>query len=90
MEKVNATEAKREFGDLLIKVQQEPIRINKNGKPVAVMISAKEYDEAEEYKAYLLEVALKEALDDIENGGVISGEEVFRGLREDIKKFRKK
>lgn len=90
MEKLNATEAKREFGDLLIKVQQEPIRINKNGKPVAVMISAKEYDEAEEYKAYLLEVALKEALDDIENGRVISGEEVFRGLREDIKKFRKK
>ena len=50
MDQLNATEAKREFGDLLIKAQSEPISIIKNGKPVAVMVSNKEFREFKTYK----------------------------------------
>jgi prevent-host-death family protein len=45
MEICNASDAKREFGEILLKAQKEPVGINKNGKPVAIMISASEYEE---------------------------------------------
>ena len=47
MEILNASDAKREFGEVILKVQQGPVGINKNGKPVAVMVSANTYAEIE-------------------------------------------
>ncbi|WP_315982636.1 type II toxin-antitoxin system prevent-host-death family antitoxin [Aliamphritea spongicola] len=41
METLNASDAKREFGELILKAQSGPVGINKNGKPVAVVLSAK-------------------------------------------------
>jgi len=41
---INASDAKREFGELLLKTQHAPVGINKNGKPVAVVVSIKEYE----------------------------------------------
>ena len=38
MEICNASDAKKEFGEILLKAQKETVGINKNGKPVAVMI----------------------------------------------------
>jgi prevent-host-death family protein len=43
MKYLNASDAKREFGELLLRAQHSPIGINKNGKPVAVVLSATEY-----------------------------------------------
>jgi prevent-host-death family protein len=48
---LNASDAKREFGELLIKAQHGPVGINRNGKPVAVVISATEYAQLEAMKA---------------------------------------
>jgi prevent-host-death family protein len=45
MEILNASDAKREFGEVLLKAQKEPVGINKIGKAVAVMVSANEYAE---------------------------------------------
>jgi len=44
MEMVTASDAKREFGDLLLKAQKSPVAINKNGKSIAVIVSAEEYE----------------------------------------------
>ena len=44
METLSAIDAKREFGEILVKAQKGPVAINKNGKPVAVMISATKYE----------------------------------------------
>jgi prevent-host-death family protein len=43
MKTVNATEAKNSFGVLLEDVQKEPVTVSKNGRDVAVMVSAKDY-----------------------------------------------
>ena len=51
MEQLNATDAKREFGDLLIKAQIEPVSIIKNGKPIAVLVSDKEFHELEAFRS---------------------------------------
>lgn len=43
MKSVTATEAKNNFGDLLMNAQSAPIAITRNGKEQGVLISAKEY-----------------------------------------------
>ena len=42
MDALSANEAKTQFGDML-KVQRAPVQINRNGKPVAVVISIDVY-----------------------------------------------
>ena len=43
MKSVTATEAKNNFGDLLMNAQSAPIAITRNGKEQGVLVSAKEY-----------------------------------------------
>ncbi|PHS69345.1 MAG: antitoxin [Methylophaga sp.] len=55
MKALSANEAKTQFGNLLLNAQREPVQINKNGKPVAVMISIDEYNDIESLKLRLLQ-----------------------------------
>jgi prevent-host-death family protein len=41
---VAAAEAKQSFGKLLDDAQHEPVRIERNGRPVAVLLSMAEYE----------------------------------------------
>jgi antitoxin Phd len=43
METVASTEAKNTFGQLLMEAQREPIAIERNGRAVAVLLSADRY-----------------------------------------------
>jgi prevent-host-death family protein len=80
LEILNASEAKREFGDLLLKAQSAPVRINKNGKPVAVVISATDYEQLEVLKEEYLRKCLKEGLEDEQNKSFMNGKELFDNL----------
>jgi len=84
MEQLNATEAKREFGDLLIKAQTEPVSIIKNGKPVAVIISNKEFQELEAFKDQVLKMAITEGMDDLGKGKTHSYKSVFDSINRKI------
>lgn len=84
MEMLNASDAKREFGEMLLKTQHAPVGINKNGKPVAVVISIKEYEQLESLKEYKLKMLLKEGLSDFQAGKVSGGNEVLDRLRKRI------
>ena len=66
MQTLSASDAKREFGDVLIKVQKAPVRVTRNGKPIAVVLSDSEYLEL---KIQALQVALieGETSGDVEN-----------------------
>ena len=44
METITASDAKNRFRALLDKVQTEPVIISKHGRPVAVVMSAMEFD----------------------------------------------
>ncbi len=44
---MNATEAKNQFGRLLDSAQSRPVTIEKNGRPVAVLVSAEKYEQLE-------------------------------------------
>ncbi|MBL4622109.1 MAG: type II toxin-antitoxin system Phd/YefM family antitoxin [Immundisolibacteraceae bacterium] len=80
METLSASDAKREFGEVLLKVQKGPVRINKNGKPVAVVVSAADYADIETLKRTLIQQEIQKGLEDIDAGRVNSGLEVLQRL----------
>ncbi len=80
METFSSVEAKNAFGDVVMRAQQEPVCITKNNKPAAVMISMKEYESIQSLREQLLHQRLDKALEDVEAGRSIDGEEVFKEL----------
>ena len=86
MDTRSASEAKIHFGDLLIKAQRAPVQINKNGKSVAVVISAEDYESMEALKLRLAQARAPQAEADIEAGSLVDGEaffdEIQNGLRD--------
>ncbi len=82
MEVLNASDAKREFGELILKAQNAPVGINKNGKPVAVVVSAKEYEQLKALQQLALKAEIEAGLEDIKQGKVSAGSEVINRLRQ--------
>jgi prevent-host-death family protein len=80
METLTSNQAKTQFGDLLLKVQRAPVEISRNGKPVAVMISADDYSAMEPLKMELLRQSLKRGLADLEAGKIQDGDSVFESM----------
>lgn len=80
----NATDAKRVFGDVLLKAQRAPVKINKNGKPVAVVVSAAEYAQLEALREERLLTDINQGIVDIEAGNVSDGRDVLKRLRKRI------
>ena len=80
MQALTANDAKTQFGDMLLKAQREPVQINKNGKPVAVVISMDEYQQMEEVKFALLQERAARAKLDIENGNLVEGKQFMSDL----------
>jgi prevent-host-death family protein len=80
MDALTANEAKTQFGDMLLKAQRAPIQINKNGKPVAVVISMDEYESIEALKLRLLQSRATQAKVDINVGNTVDGDSFFSAL----------
>jgi len=81
MKILNASDAKREFGEVLINAQRGPVGINRNGKPVAVVISAAEYERLEAIKEAHLKQSIEEGLADLQAGKIKDGKTVIDKLR---------
>jgi PHD/YefM family antitoxin component YafN of YafNO toxin-antitoxin module len=60
------------------------VGINKNGKPVAVVVSIKEYKQLESLKQYKLEMLLKEGINDLQSGKISDGNDVIDRLHKRI------
>lgn len=82
MEILNTSDTKREFGEVLLKAQQAPIGINKNGKPVAVVMSSVEYEGVKALKQELLQRDINQGITDIQAGRVRDGASVMKRLRD--------
>ena len=80
MKAVTANEAKTQFGDMLLNVQRAPVQINKNGKPVAVMVSMDDYEMMENMKIQMLKERVRRAKTEIAAGETIDGNSLFDEL----------
>ncbi len=84
MEILSASDAKREFGEVILKAQQGPVGINKNGKPVAVMLSVSAFKEFQALQHLALKQEIQVGLDDIQAGRVVDGQAVIGTLKQQI------
>lgn len=84
MEHWSASDAKREFGEVLMKVQKEPVGISRNGKPVAVMVSASEYEELQALKEAWLRAGLQKGMDSRSEGRVVDGKTAVARLKRQV------
>ena len=80
MESLTANKAKTHFGEMLMKVQNAPVQIDKNGKPVAVVVSIEDYEASENLKLQMLKQRIQHAEHEIENGLYDDGDEFFDKL----------
>lgn len=80
MELLSSNEAKMHFGDLLLKVQREPVKISRNGKPVAVVLSLHDYSVLEQLKMEYLKSRVTQAKNDRELGRLKNGDVFFNDL----------
>ena len=78
---VTASEAKQSFGQLIMDVQREPVQISKSGKPVAVIMSAQEYESLSQLRVDKLRSAIARGIDQCEKGEVSNAKDVFKRVR---------
>lgn len=76
MQTLNANEAKTKFGTMLINIQSEPVEILKNGTPVAVVMSSKDYQAIEELKMELVKLRFA----NIDEDDLVDGDTFFEEL----------
>lgn len=84
MDTIPAADAKTNFGALLDKAQREPVTISRNGRAVAVIMSATAFEEHQRLKLELLRQEVRKGLDDAERGNVISAEQAFAELDREL------
>ncbi len=80
MRTMAARDAKNRFGELLDTAQREPVTIEKHGRPVAVLLSAQDYDDLKAAKRERLRAALQGGIDDLDAGRSVDGEAFFDQL----------
>jgi len=84
MDVIAAADAKTNFGALLDKAQRGPVKISKNSRDVAVVMSMEAFDEYQEAKLQLLRRDIREGLNDLERGAVVDADKVFRDLEREL------
>ncbi|WP_063651015.1 type II toxin-antitoxin system Phd/YefM family antitoxin [Aliivibrio fischeri] len=77
---LTANDAKRNFGELLLNAQREPIKISKNSKDAVVVMSIKDYEELESMKADYIKHCFESAKKDLTQNNVIDGEHFLKTL----------
>jgi prevent-host-death family protein len=86
METIPAADAKTNFGALLDKAQRGPVTISKNGRAVAVVMSAAAFEEQQQLKLRLLRQEVNKGLDDLKRGDVVSAADAFAEFDKELDK----
>jgi antitoxin Phd len=77
---LTANDAKRNFGELLLNAQREPVKISKNSKDTVVVMSIRDYEEIEAMKAEYLKHCFESAKQDLAKGNVLNGQSFLNAL----------
>ena len=77
---LTANDAKRNFGELLLNAQREPVKISKNSKDTVVVMSMRDYEEIEAMKAEYLKHCFESAKQDLAKGNVLDGRSFLNAL----------
>ena len=86
MDTITAADAKTNFGALLDKAQRGPVMISKNGRAVAVVMSAEAYREEQQAKLEVLKRQIQKGLDEVKRGKVVSAARAWAAVDKELKK----
>lgn len=74
METFSANEAKTRFGELIDRVQREPVRVTRRNRVVGVMVSAQDYAAMREFYADRLSRTLRKSAREAQEKGLTEGD----------------
>ena len=80
MHTLTANDAKRNFGELLLSAQREPVKISKNSKDADVVMSIRDFEELEAMKVEYLKHSFQSAKEELNNGKTVDGESFINSL----------
>lgn len=86
METIAAADAKTNFGALLDKAQRAPVMISKNGRAVAVVMSAAAYEEQQQLKLDVLRREVKKGLDEVKRGKTVTAARAWAAVDKELRK----
>jgi prevent-host-death family protein len=86
METIAAADAKTNFGALLDKAQRGPVMISKNGRAVAVVMSAEDYREEQQLKLEVLRREIQKGLDEVKRGRLVSPARAWAAVDKELRK----
>ena len=84
MKTMPAKEAKQHFGQLLDDAQRTPIRIDRHGRTVAVIVSSAEYDRLAAYRQHLLTLVAQSGQAPIGEVGELLSEDAKQAAQEEL------
>ncbi len=73
MQTLTANDAKRNFGELLLSAQRQPVKISKNNKDAVVVLSIHDYEELEMMKKEYLKYCFNSGKQDLLTANVVEG-----------------
>ncbi|GEA02199.1 antitoxin [Alteromonas sp. KUL17] len=80
MHTLTANDAKRNFGELLLSAQREPVKISKNSKDAVVVMSMKDFEDLEAMKAEYIKLCFETAKKDKIEGKLADGDDFMSKL----------
>lgn len=80
MHTLTANDAKRNFGELLLSAQREPVIISRNSKDTVVVMSIKDFEEIEAMKLDYLKHCFDSAKKDLDSGIAVDGANFLKSL----------
>ncbi len=80
MNTLTANDAKRNFGELLLNAQREPIKISKNNKDAVVVMSIRDYEELEAMKVDYIKHCFENAKRDLAQNNIVDGKDFLDTL----------
>lgn len=84
MDTIPAADAKTNFGALLDRAQRGPVMISKNGRAVAVIMSAEAFEEQQRLRLDILRQEVGKGLEDMRRGRVVSADKAFAALDKEL------
>lgn len=82
METFSSKDAQNQFGDMLLKVQKEPVCIKRYNKAAAYMLSVSAFEEYQAYQRQVLKEKIAQGMKSLKNGDLLDGDAVFDELME--------
>lgn len=77
MQRMDAAKAQSQLSKLMNAAQEEPVILEQQDGPAALLVSVSDFEELQAFKNGKLRALIDEGYDDLDKGRIVDGEEAF-------------